>query len=49
MVLVNGDVICGHTVNTPEFTPEGHLRLREKWERYDPHAAVGTSYLDEVG
>lgn len=49
MVLTNGEVICGHTVNTPEFTSEGRLRLREEWERYGPHAAAGTSYLDEVG
>ncbi|TWP47053.1 hypothetical protein FKR81_33500 [Lentzea tibetensis] len=48
MVLETGEVICGHTVNTPEFTPAGTLRLREEWERYGPHAATGTSYIDEV-
>lgn len=49
MVLTNGDVVCGRTVNTPEYTVEGRLRLREEWERFGPHAAAGTSYIDEVG
>ncbi|MFC3452845.1 hypothetical protein [Amycolatopsis speibonae] len=48
MVLATGEVICGHTVNTPEVAEDGHLRLREVWERYGPHAATGVSYLDEV-
>ncbi|WET77351.1 hypothetical protein P3102_25095 [Amycolatopsis sp. QT-25] len=48
LVLATGEVICGHTVNTPEVTEDGHLRLREAWERYGPHAATGVSYLDEV-
>ncbi|MGW4056971.1 hypothetical protein ACWEGE_01760 [Amycolatopsis sp. NPDC004747] len=48
LVLATGEVICGHTVNTPEVTEDGHLRLREVWERYGPHAATGVSYLDEV-
>lgn len=48
VVLATGEVICGHTVNTPEVTEDGHLRLREVWERYGPHAATGVSYLDEV-
>jgi len=48
MVLATGEVICGHTVNTPETGEDGRLRLREVWERYGPHAATGVSYLDEV-
>lgn len=48
MVLATGDVICGHTVNTPEVSADGRLRLREAWERYGPHAATGVSYLEEV-
>ncbi|MBB5851208.1 hypothetical protein ACFQ05_37935 [Amycolatopsis umgeniensis] len=48
LVLATGEVICGHTVNTPEVAEDGHLRLREVWERYGPHAATGVSYLDEV-
>ncbi|WP_018681971.1 hypothetical protein [Actinokineospora enzanensis] len=48
MVLAGGEVICGHTTNTPVPTADGRLRLREEWQRYGPHAATGTSYLDEV-
>ncbi|HET6711905.1 hypothetical protein [Amycolatopsis sp.] len=48
VVLATGEVICGHTVNTPEVAEDGRLRLREVWERYGPHAATGVSYLDEV-
>jgi hypothetical protein len=48
MVLATGEVICGHTVNTPEVADDGQLRLREVWERYGPHAATGVSYLEEV-
>lgn len=48
MVLATGEVICGRTVNTPEPTDDGRVRLREAWERYGPHAATGVGYLDEV-
>jgi hypothetical protein len=48
IVLDSGDVICGHTVNTPEVAEDGRIRLCERWERYGPHAATGTSYLEEV-
>lgn len=48
IVLDTGEVICGHTVNTPEITGDGRLRLREVWERYGAHAATGLSYLEEV-
>jgi len=47
-VLDSGEVICGHTVNTPEVGDDGRIRLCERWERYGPHAATGTSYLEEV-
>jgi len=48
IVLPSGDVICGRTVNTPEVDEDGRVRLREKWERYGPHASVGDGYLEEV-
>ncbi|MER5862951.1 hypothetical protein [Kitasatospora sp. NPDC002040] len=48
MVLAGGEVIAGHTVNTPEQGEDGELVLREEWERYGPHAETGTSYLAEV-
>jgi hypothetical protein len=48
IVLATGEVVCGHTVNTPEFTDDGRVRLRGLWERYRPRAATGTDYLDEV-
>lgn len=28
---------------------EGHLRLREEWERFGANVSASTSYLDEVG
>jgi hypothetical protein len=49
MVLTSGEVICGHSLNTPIATTDGLLRLRESWERYGPHACTGVSYLEEVG
>jgi hypothetical protein len=48
MVLVGGEVISGHTVNTPEPDTDGRLVLREEWERFGANAATGTSYLEEV-
>ncbi|WIM95007.1 hypothetical protein ACTOB_007068 [Actinoplanes oblitus] len=49
MVLNNGEVICGRSLNTPITSGDGPLRLRETWERYGPHAGTGVSYLEEVG
>lgn len=48
MVLATGEVISGHCVNTPQLREDGTLLLREQWERYGPHAATGTDYLEEV-
>lgn len=48
IVFADGNVVCGRTVNTPEVTESGRLRLHEAWERYGPHAATGVSYIEEV-
>lgn len=48
MVLAGGEVVCGRTVNTPEVSENGRIRLREVWERYGPHADTGVSYIEEV-
>ncbi|MFG1811183.1 hypothetical protein [Streptomyces sp. NPDC049040] len=48
IVFASGEVVCGHTVNTPELTEDGRVRLHEVWERYGPHAATGTSCIEEV-
>jgi hypothetical protein len=48
MVLTDGAVISGHSVNTPEFLPDGRIRLNERWERFGAHAASGTSSIEEV-
>ena len=48
MVLTTGEVIAGSTVNTPQPGTDGHLVLREEWERYGENAASGVSYLEEV-
>ncbi len=47
IVFASGEVVCGHTVNTPELTADGRVRLHEVWERYGPHAATGTSCIEE--
>ena len=49
MVLVSGEVISGHCVNTPQVRDDGLLVLREQWERYGDHADSGVDYLEEVG
>lgn len=47
MVLETGEVIAGHSTNTPQRLG-GRLVLREVWERYGEHAATGVSYLEEI-
>ena len=47
MVLETGEVIAGHSINTPRRLG-GTLVLREVWERYGEHAATGVSYLEEI-
>lgn len=48
MVLATGEVIAGHTVNTPTRDADGRIVLREEWQRFGEHAATGVSYLEEV-
>lgn len=48
MVLDDGRVISGHSVNTPEVLADGRIRLHERWERYGAHAASGVSSIEEV-
>lgn len=47
MVLHTGEVIAGHSTNTPQRV-DGALVLREVWQRYGEHAATGVSYLEEI-
>ncbi|HEX6869877.1 MAG TPA: hypothetical protein VF163_02160 [Micromonosporaceae bacterium] len=47
MVLATGEVIAGHSTNTPRRLGST-LVLREVWQRYGEHAATGVSYLEEV-
>jgi hypothetical protein len=47
LVLETGEVIAGHSTNTPHRLG-GTLVLREVWERYGAYAATGVSYLEEV-
>jgi hypothetical protein len=48
VALTAGQLLCGHTVNSPEVVDGGRVRLREEWERRVPGPATGVSYLDEV-
>jgi hypothetical protein len=48
MVLADGSLLAGHCESTPEFLPDGRIRLHERWERYGPQAATGASQLDEI-
>jgi hypothetical protein len=47
LVLSSGEVIAGHSTNTPQRLG-GRLVLREVWQRYGEHAATGVSYLEEI-
>jgi hypothetical protein len=47
LVLATGEVIAGHSTNTP-LRLDGRLVLREVWQRYGEHAASGVSYLEEI-
>jgi hypothetical protein len=48
MVTLDGAVISGHSVNTPEFLPDGRIQLNEQWERFGAHARRGVSTIVEV-
>jgi hypothetical protein len=48
MVTADGSVVAGRCESTPEVLADGRIRLHERWERYGPHAATGTSRLEEV-
>jgi hypothetical protein len=52
MVLGGNDgddeVVCGRCLSTPEILDDGRILLHEQWERYGPHADLGTSYLEEL-
>lgn len=48
MVRRDGEVISGRSVNRPELLADGRVRLHETWERYGPHAELGTSMLEEI-
>jgi hypothetical protein len=48
MVLDDGRIISGKSVNTPEFLTDGRIRLNEIWERYGEHADAGESVIVEV-
>ena len=48
MVLRTGEIIAGRSYSTPERLADGRIRLFETWQRYAPHAAAGTSYLEEL-
>jgi hypothetical protein len=47
MVLDSGEVIAGHSTNSPQ-RHGGTLVLREVWERYGDQAESGVSYLEEI-
>jgi hypothetical protein len=47
MVLETGEVVAGHSTNTP-WRVGDTLVLREVWERYGEHATTGVSYLKEI-
>lgn len=49
MVLADGAVLAGRCRSIPEVLADGRVRLHEQWERYGPHAATGTSELEEIG
>lgn len=48
MVLNDGQLVVGRCVSTPERLDDDRIQLREDWERYEPNAATGVSYLEEL-
>jgi hypothetical protein len=48
LVLGTGDVVSGRCTSVPTVLDDGRVRLTESWERYGPHAARGTSVLEEI-
>ncbi|MFD6888489.1 hypothetical protein [Streptomyces sp. NPDC059957] len=48
MVLNDGRIVSGHSVNTPQLLDDGRIRFHEQWERYGANADSGVSYLEEV-
>jgi hypothetical protein len=48
LVLDSGEIISGRCHSTPTMLPDGRIRLDEQWQRFEPHAASGTSALEEV-
>ena len=48
LVLDSGEIISGRCHSTPTVLADGRIRLDEQWERFEPHAASGTSALEEV-
>ena len=48
LVLDDGAVVAGRCHSTPLRRRGGGIRIREEWERYGSHAAIGVSYLEAV-
>ncbi|MEU6368948.1 hypothetical protein ABZ876_25200 [Streptomyces sp. NPDC046931] len=46
--LDGGTVVAGECTSTPEFLPDGRIRLREEWRRLDAAGSSGVSYIEEV-
>jgi hypothetical protein len=47
-VLTDGRLVAGECVSTPELLPDGRVRLREQWRRFDDAASTGVSYIEET-
>ncbi len=48
MILNTGQLVIGHCVSQPELLEDGRIRLREEWQRYNPVADSGVSYIEEA-
>lgn len=44
-VLDDGEVVAGTCTSTPELLPDGRVRLREQWHRFD--GSTGVSVIEE--
>ncbi|KXK63802.1 hypothetical protein AWW66_01065 [Micromonospora rosaria] len=47
-VLTDGQVLAGACRSVPEVLPDGRIRLREEWRRFDAAGSRGVSYLEEL-
>lgn len=47
-VNIAGELMTGRCKSTPEYLPDGRLRLHERWQWTSPDNSSGESIIEEV-